>query len=101
MDNLAVFDYLRPIYIFFIIILAILLITIIFQNNRIKLFNSLSIISISFICTAVSVFMTYQMGYIVDELSLKGDSVSCYLLIAVTLMSIINIAAYLIKNVQK
>lgn len=93
-----VFDYFRPIYISFIIILTILLINIIFKKNRFELINGFVITSISIISLIVSIYMTYLVGIITDELSMAGDSVSFYMFIIIALMSIINFVAYFNKK---
>jgi hypothetical protein len=98
MDSVVIFNNFRPIYIFFIIILAISLIIVISQKNHLKLINGSTIISISFISSAVSAFMTYQIGILSDELGIGGDSVSFIMFIVVVIMSVVNLLAYLNKK---
>lgn len=100
MDN-NVFDYFRPIYLSFIIILIVLLINIIFKKNKSELINGFVITSISIISLIVSYYMTYLAGIITDELSMAGDSVSFYMFIIIALMSIINIVAYAYFNKKR
>ncbi|MFB6366698.1 hypothetical protein ACFCP7_22050 [Paenibacillus elgii] len=90
MDSVVIFTNFRPIYIFFIIIQAISLINIISQIKHHKPINGYAIFSISFICSVVSAFLTYQIGILSDELAIGGDPVSFYMFIVVVIMSVVN-----------
>jgi hypothetical protein len=98
MGSVDIFDNFRPIYIFFIIILAISLIIVISQKNHLKPINGFTIISISFISSAVSAYMTYQIGILSDELGIGGDPVSFIMFIVVVIMSVVNLLVYLNKK---
>lgn len=90
MDNVVTFTNFRPIYIFFIIIQAISLIIAISQIKHHKPINGSSIVSTSFICSAISTFLTYQIGILSDELVIGGDPVSFNMFIVVVIMSVVN-----------
>ncbi|GIQ68565.1 hypothetical protein DUZ99_00020 [Xylanibacillus composti] len=93
-----VFDDFRPIYISFIFILIILLISIILYKNRLGMINGFVITSISLIILIASIYMTNLAGVLTDELSMSGDAVSFYMFIMVALLSIINVVAYFYKK---
>lgn len=54
--------------------------------------------SISLVCLGVAFLSLYQMGYIVDELNLKGDRVSTYMVIVIGVLGILNPIIYSIQN---
>lgn len=101
MADLATFVYLRPVFIFFIIVLAISLIIVIFQKKKRTFINGFTIMSISLICSVASIIMMYQIGMIADELVLGGDSVSFTLFIAVAVLSLMNPIVYFYKKIRK
>ncbi|KPV58561.1 hypothetical protein QJ48_15535 [Paenibacillus sp. A3] len=99
MDDATIFTNFRPIYIFFIIIQAISLIMAISQKKQLKPINEVAISSVSFICLAVSAFMTYQIGILSDELVIGGDPVSFIMFFVVVIMSVVNfLVIYLNKK---
>jgi hypothetical protein len=97
MDHFTTFDYLRPIFITFIILLILLFIAIL-QNNKQKLVNTFSVFSISVISVLISGITLFIEGSIVDNLNLSGDSVSTYLFFIIVILCVVNLFLYFRKN---
>ncbi|KZB89749.1 hypothetical protein A2U94_19970 [Bacillus sp. VT 712] len=97
MDHFTTFDYLRPIFITFIVLLILLFIAIL-QNNKRKLVNTFSVFSISVISVLISGITLFVEGSIVDDLNLSGDSVSTYLFFIIVILCIVNLFFYFRKS---
>jgi len=92
------FDYLRPVFITFIIVLLIFLLIVILQKGKCKLINGFSVISVSIICLLVSAINLWQIGIIADELGLGGDAVSSYMFLVIVGLSILNPIVYTFRK---
>ncbi|WP_232700165.1 hypothetical protein [Brevibacillus daliensis] len=92
------FDYLRPVFIIFIVVLLIFLLVVILQNGELKLINGFSVICVSIICSLVSAINLWQIGIIADELGLGGDPVSFYMFLAIAGLSILNPIIYTLRK---
>lgn len=97
MDHFTTFDYLRPIFITFIVLLILLFIAIL-QSNKQKLVNAFSVFSISLISVIISGITLFIEGSIVDDLNLSGDSVSTYLFFVIVILCIVNLFLYSRKS---
>jgi hypothetical protein len=97
MDHFTTFDYLRPIFITFIILLILLFIAIL-QNNKQKLVNTFSVFSISVISVLISGITLFIEGSIVDNLNLSGDSISTYLFFIIVILCVVNLFLYFRKS---
>ncbi|WP_282023118.1 hypothetical protein [Priestia flexa] len=97
MDHFTTFDYLRPIFITFIVLLTLLFIAIL-QSNKQKLVNAFSVFSISLISVIISGITLFIEGSIVDDLNLSGDSVSTYLFFVIVILCIVNLFLYSRKS---
>jgi hypothetical protein len=97
MDHFTTFDYLRPIFITFIVLLILLFIAIL-QSNKQKLVNAFSVFSISLISVIISGITLFIEGSIVDDLNLSGDSVSTYLFFVIVILCIVNLFLYFRKS---
>lgn len=63
-----------------------------------KIINGFSLVIILVICWTVSLFLTYQVGILSDELVISGDPTSFIMLIIVIVISIVNIVVYYSKT---
>ncbi|WP_339292081.1 hypothetical protein MKY48_33335 [Paenibacillus sp. FSL W8-0187] len=97
MESTNIVTHFRPIYILFILILIISLFIMIFRNRH-KIINGFTIAIITLISLAVSAHLTYQIGYLADELGTSGDAVSFMMLIAVVILSLANLLVYAYKR---
>lgn len=93
MESTNIVTHFRPIYILFILVLIILLFIMIFRNRH-KVINGFTIAIITLISLAVSAHLTYQIGYLADELGTNGDTVSFMMFIAVVILSLVNLLVY-------
>ncbi|WP_159887761.1 hypothetical protein [Paenibacillus puerhi] len=100
MDGMTVFTNFRPIYILFILILATSLIVMVSLKNYEKLMNGSTIVGFSLVSSAVSAYLTYQIGILSDELAIGGDPVSFLMFMAIVFLSAANLLVYLIKNMR-
>lgn len=91
MESTNIVTHFRPIYILFILILIISL-------YRHKVINGFTIAIITLISLAVSAHLTYQIGYLADELGTSGDAVSFNMFIAVVILSLVNLLVYAYKR---
>lgn len=97
MESTNIVTHFRPIYILFIVILIITLFIMIFRNRH-KVINTFTIAIITLISFAVSAHLTYQIGYLADELGTGGDAVSFNMFIAVVILSLVNLLIYAYKR---
>ncbi len=97
MESTNIVTHFRPIYILFIVILIITLFIMIFRNRH-KVINTFTIAIITLISFAVSARLTYQIGYLADELGTGGDAVSFNMFIAVVILSLVNLLIYAYKR---
>lgn len=98
MDSTNIFIHFRPIYILFILILIISLFIMIFRKHGHKVINGFTIAMITLISLAVSAYLTYQIGFLSDELGVGGDAVSFMMFIAVVILSLVNLLVYAFKR---
>ncbi|MGG1516626.1 hypothetical protein ABE504_14505 [Paenibacillus oryzisoli] len=98
MDHAAVFTNFRPIYVFFIVILLILLALLITSKMKSGLIDVFFVLSIVGMSSVVSAFMTYQIGILSDELGIGGDPVSFIMFIVIVALSIANLFVYFGKK---
>ena len=89
--------YSRPVFIFFIVVLSALLITILMQNKK-QLVTGLHVITIAIISLFISGLILFLEGIIVDEANLTGDPVTFVLTI---LFGILFIASFMFMNIKK
>lgn len=89
MLSLEAFNYIRDVFIFFIIILAILFIAVTFFKKRLLFINSFTVISISLICIVVSILNLIMLGYAADELNLSFRKYST-MFIVIVILSVLN-----------
>lgn len=98
MQEFANFDYFRPIFTFLIIVLLISSVIGVLQKTESKMINGFSAFMISLICSVVAGMIFYKMGYIADELNLRGDQISIYMVIAIAALSIANLLIYFLRS---
>jgi len=87
----------RPVFIFFIVVLATLFITILMQNNK-QLVTGLHVITIVIISLLISGLILFLEGIIVDDLNLSGDTISSYMFLIIVSLCVINSVTYSFKN---
>ncbi|SHM47816.1 hypothetical protein [Gracilibacillus kekensis] len=93
--GIEMFIYLRPIFITMIILLLILFLVILIQHKLLTTFSVLAF-AISFIILAnVTLYMS---GEIVDELNLTRDQNEFYYVIAIVVLSFINVVVFRYKK---
>ena len=98
MHEFANFDYFRPIFTFLIIVLLISSVIGVLQKTESKIINGFSAFMISLICSVVAGMIFYKMGYIADELNLRGDQISIYMVIAIEALGIANLLIYFLRG---
>ncbi|KQU23390.1 MULTISPECIES: hypothetical protein [Priestia] len=89
--------YSRPVFIFFIVVLSALLITILMQNKK-QLVTGLHVITIAIISLFISGLILFLEGIIVDDLNLSGDTISTYMFLIIVALCLINSVTYSFKN---
>lgn len=88
------FNYISYVFIFFIIILVALFITVTFLKKNLKLINWFTVVSISLISIVVSTLNLVMLGYAADEINLQVINYS-YMFIAIIILSALSsIIAY-------
>ncbi|MBK0009929.1 MULTISPECIES: hypothetical protein [Priestia] len=87
----------RPVFIFFIVVLAALFITILVQNNK-QLVTGLHVITIVIISLLISGLILFLEGIIVNDLNLSGDTISFYMFLIIVSLCVINSVTYSFKN---
>ena len=97
MEGLEIYDFLRLVFITFIISLIVISIILLVQKKRSNLVNGFTVSIISIISIIVSGINLIIMGYIADELNLAGDVISSYMFLIILGLSIFNLFIYL-KN---
>ncbi|MFJ7310734.1 hypothetical protein ACIQY5_24665 [Peribacillus frigoritolerans] len=91
MEGLEIYDFLRLVFITFIISLIVILLI---QKKRSNLVNGFTVSITSIISIIVSGINLIIMGYIADELNLGGDVISSYLFLIILGLSIFNLFIY-------
>ncbi|MDM5304302.1 hypothetical protein [Peribacillus frigoritolerans] len=91
MEGLEIYDFLRLVFITFIISLIVILLV---QKKRSNLVNGFTVSITSIISIIVSGINLIIMGYIADELNLGGDVISSYLFLIILGLSIFNLFIY-------
>ncbi|WP_280169732.1 hypothetical protein [Priestia megaterium] len=89
--------YSRPLFIFFIVVLFALFITILMQNKK-QLVTGLHVITIAIISLFISGLILFLEGIIVDDLNLSGDTISTYMFLIIVALCLINSVTYSFKN---
>lgn len=89
--------YSRPLFIFFIVVLFALFITILMQNKK-KLVTGLHVITIAIISLFISGLILFLEGIIVDDLNLSEDTISTYMFLIIVALCLINSVTYSLKN---
>ena len=91
MEGLEIYDFLRLVFITFIISLIVILLI---QKKRSNLVNGFTVSITSIISIIVSGINLIIMGYIADELNLAGDAISSYMFLIILGLSIFNLFMY-------
>ncbi|MFJ7932097.1 hypothetical protein [Peribacillus sp. NPDC096448] len=91
MEGLEIYDFLRLVFIIFIISLIVILLI---QKKRSNLVNGFTVSITSIISIIVSGINLIIIGYIADELNLGGDVISSYLFLIILGLSIFNLFIY-------
>jgi Mg/Co/Ni transporter MgtE len=91
MEGLEIYDFLRLVFITFIISLIVILLI---QKKRSNLVNGFTVSITSITSIIVSGINLIIMGYIADELNLGGDVISSYLFLIILGLSIFNLFIY-------
>ncbi|MGG0414381.1 hypothetical protein, partial [Peribacillus simplex] len=94
MEGLEIYDFLRLVFITFIISLFVISIILLVQKKRSNLVNGFTVSITSIISIIVSGINLIIMGYIADELNLAGDAISSYLFLIILGLSIFNFFMY-------
>jgi hypothetical protein len=90
MEGLEIYDFLRLVFITFIISLIVISIILLVQRKRSTIVNGFTVSITSIISIIVSGINLIIMGYIADELSLVGDVISSYMFLIIIGLSILN-----------
>ncbi|MGE7184626.1 hypothetical protein ACQKKK_11700 [Peribacillus sp. NPDC006672] len=93
MEGLEIYDFLRLVFITFIISLIIISI-ILLAKKRSNLVNGFTVSITSIISIIVSGINLIIMGYIADELNIAGDVISSYMFLIILGLSIFNLYIY-------
>ncbi|WHY95600.1 hypothetical protein [Peribacillus simplex] len=91
MEGLEIYDFLRLVFITFIISLIVITIILLVQKKRSNLVNGFTVSITSIIVSGINLII---MGYIADELNLGGDVISSYLFLIILGLSIFNLFIY-------
>ena len=94
MEGLEIYDFLRLVFITFIISLIVITIILLVQKKRSNLVNGFTVSITSIISIIVSGINLIIIGYIADELNLGGDVISSYLFLIILGLSIFNLFIY-------
>jgi small-conductance mechanosensitive channel len=90
MEGLEIYDFLRLVFITFIISLIVISIILLVQRKRSTIVNGFTVSITSIISIIVSGINLIIMGYIADELNLAGDVISSYMFLIIIGLSILN-----------
>ena len=93
MEGLEIYDFLRLVFITFIISLIVITILLV-QKKRSNFVNGFTVSITSIISIIVSGINLIIIGYIADELNLGGDVISSYLFLIILGLSIFNFFLY-------
>lgn len=94
MEGLEIYDFLRLVFITFIISLIVISIILLAQKKRSNLVNGFTVSITSIISIIVSGINLIIIGYIADELNLAGDAISSYMFLIILGLSIFNLFMY-------
>lgn len=98
MEGLEIYDFLRLVFITFIISLIIISIILLIQRKRSNIVNGFTVSVISIISIIVSGIILIIEGYIADELNLAGDITSSNMFLIILGLSILNLFIYFKKK---
>lgn len=98
MEGLEIYDFLRLVFITFIISLIIISIILLIQRKRGNIVNGFTVSVISIISIIVSGIILIIEGYIADELNLAGDINSSNMFLIILGLSILNLFIYFKKK---
>lgn len=98
MLDFITFDYFRMVFLFLLVVLVINILLTFLQKKDKKVINASTVIGVSLIALVVSLMSLYTIGNITDEYNFKGDSTSTYMVIAIGILSIINLLTFFFKN---
>lgn len=91
---MEIYNFLRLVFITFIISLTVISVILLVQRNRSNLVNGSTLSIVSTISIIVSGINLIIMGYIADELNLGGDAISSYMFLVILGLSIFNLFLY-------
>lgn len=94
---MEIYEFLRLIFMTFIISLTIISVILLVQRKRGNLVNGFTVSIVSTVSIIVSSINLIIMGYIADELNIGGDTISSYLFLVIVGLCIFNLFLYL-KN---
>ena len=94
MEGLELYDFLRLVFITFIISLIVISIILLIQKKRSNLINGFTVSIILVISIIVSGINLIIMGYIADELNLAGDVISSYMFLIILALNLFNLFIY-------
>jgi len=98
MEGLEIYDFIRLVFITFIISLIIISIILLIQRKRSNIVNGFTVSVISIISIVVSGIILIIEGYIADELNLAGDITSSKMFLIILGLSILNLFIYFKKK---
>ena len=90
MEGLEIYDFLRLVFITFIISSIVISIILSVQRKRSTIVNGFTVSITSIVSIIVSGINLIIMGYIADELNLAGDVISSYMFLIIIGLSILN-----------
>ncbi|MFZ0447215.1 MAG: hypothetical protein WAM95_21795 [Bacillus sp. (in: firmicutes)] len=90
MEGLEIYDFLRLVFITFIISSIVISIILFVQRKRSTIVNGFTVSITSIVSIIVSGINLIIMGYIADELNLAGDVISSYMFLIIIGLSILN-----------
>lgn len=91
MEGLEIYDFIRLVFITFIVAIFIVLFA---QRKRTNIVNGFIVSIIAIISIIVSGINLIIMGYIADELGLAGDVISSYMFLIILGLNILNLSLY-------
>jgi hypothetical protein len=94
MEGLEIYDFLRLVFITFIISLIVISVILLVQRKRNNFVNGFTVSIISIISIIVSGIILIIEGYIADELNLAGDAITSYMFFVILGLSILNLFIY-------
>ena len=94
MEGLEIYDFLRLVFITFIISLIVISVILLVQRKQNNFVNGFTVSIISIISIIVSGIILIIEGYIADELNLAGDAITSYMFLVILGLSILNLFIY-------